>query len=169
MEELDEVQIHPDYSDHKVQIRARLEPELRDRLISFLTQQHDCFAWSHVDMIGIDPGIVVHRLQIDPSYPPVKQKRRKFAPERNRVINEEIQKLIDIGSIRKVQYPDWPANVVVVKKRMASGVFESISPTSTRRAQKIRSRCHTSTCWSTLQPDMSSSNSWMPSPDITRS
>ena len=41
-------------------------------------------------MIGIDPKIVVHRLQIDLSYPPVKQKRRKFTPERNRVINEEI-------------------------------------------------------------------------------
>ena len=117
MEELDEVQIHPDYSDHKVQIGARLEPELRKKLISFLTQQHDCFAWSHADMTAIDPEVVMLRLQIDPSYPPIKQKKRKFAPKRNRVINEEIQKLIDIGSVREVQYPDWLANVVVVKKK----------------------------------------------------
>ena len=68
----------------------RLELELREKLISFLAQQHDYFAWSHTDMIGIDPEVVVHRLQIDPNYPPVKQKRRKFASERNRVINEEI-------------------------------------------------------------------------------
>ena len=59
----------------------------------------------------------MHRLQIDPSYPPVKEKRRKFTLERNRIINEEIQKLIDIGSVREVQYPDWLANVVVVKKK----------------------------------------------------
>ena len=84
------VQIHPDYSDHKVQIGTRLELELRERLINFLAQQHDCFAWSHTDMTGIDPKIMVHRLQIDPSYPPVKQKRRKFALESNHVINEEI-------------------------------------------------------------------------------
>ena len=96
------MQIHPDYSNHKVQIGARLKPELRERLISFLTQQHDYFAWLHADMTGIDPEIVVHRLQIDPSYPPVKQKRRKFAPERNLVINEEIQKLIEIGYVHEV-------------------------------------------------------------------
>ena len=90
MEELDEVQIHPNYSDHKVQIGTRLEPEFREELISFLAQQHYCFAWSHADMTCIDPEVVVDRLQIDPNYPPIKQKRRKFTLEMNRVINKEI-------------------------------------------------------------------------------
>ena len=57
---------------------------------------------------------MVHRLQIDPEHPSVRQKRRKFAPQRNHIINEEIQKLIDIGLVREVQYPDWLPNVVVV-------------------------------------------------------
>ncbi|KAL5547014.1 hypothetical protein UlMin_006701 [Ulmus minor] len=60
---------------------------------------------------------MVHRLQVDLEHPPVRQKRRKFAPQRNHIINEEIQKLIDIGSVREVQYPDWLANVVVVQKK----------------------------------------------------
>ncbi|XP_060969882.1 uncharacterized protein LOC133037084 [Cannabis sativa] len=68
-------------------------------------------------MTGIDSNIIVHKLQVDPDYPPVRQKRRKFAPDRNKVINEEIQKLIDVGSVREVDYPDWLANVVVVKKK----------------------------------------------------
>jgi len=68
-------------------------------------------------MTGIDPAIAVHRLQVDPDHPPVKQKRRKIAPERNRAVNEEIQKLLDIGSVREVHYPDWLANVVVVRKK----------------------------------------------------
>ena len=95
----------------------RLELELREKLISFLAKQHDCFAWSHADMTSIDLEVVMHRLQIDPGYPPVKQKRRQFAPKRNHIINEEIQKLIDIGSVREVQYPDWLANMVVMKKK----------------------------------------------------
>ena len=65
-------------------------------------------------MIGIDPEVAMHRLQVDPDYRPVKQKRRKFAFERNKIINDEIQKLIDIGSVREVQYPEGLANVVVV-------------------------------------------------------
>ncbi|KAL5736109.1 hypothetical protein ACOSQ2_030897 [Xanthoceras sorbifolium] len=117
MEELDEVSIHPDFPDHKVSIVSRLPQNIRARLLSFLTARHDSFAWSHADMIGISPEVLVHRLQVDPDHPPVKQKRRKFAPERNKVINEEIQKLIDIGSVREVNYPDWLANVVVVKKK----------------------------------------------------
>ena len=68
-------------------------------------------------MVGIDPEVIVHQLQVDPDHQPVKQKWRKFAPERNKVINEEIQKLIDIGSVKEVRYPDWLANVVVVKKK----------------------------------------------------
>ncbi|KAL5546495.1 hypothetical protein UlMin_006182 [Ulmus minor] len=60
---------------------------------------------------------MVHHLQVDPEHPPVRQKHCKFAPQRNHIINEEIQKLIDIGSVREVQYPDWLANVVVVLKK----------------------------------------------------
>ena len=59
----------------------------------------------------------MHRLQVDPDHPPVKQKRRKIAPERNKVVNEEVKKLLDIGSVREVHYPDWLANVVVVRKK----------------------------------------------------
>ncbi|KAL5583444.1 hypothetical protein UlMin_015886 [Ulmus minor] len=68
-------------------------------------------------MTGIDPEVAVHRLQVDPEYRPIKQKRRKFASERNKIINDEIQKLIDVGSVREVQYPEWLANVVVVQKK----------------------------------------------------
>ena len=117
MESLDEVSIHPSLEDHKVQIGALLRPDMRQSLIDFLKLNHDCFAWSHTDMAGIDPEVMVHRLQVDPEHPPVRQKHRKFAPQRNRIINEEIQKLIDIGSVREVQYPDWLANVVVVQKK----------------------------------------------------
>ena len=97
-------------------------------------------------MTGIDPDIAVHILQVDPNHPPVKQKRRKFAPERNKVVNEEVQKLLDTGSVREVHYPDWIANVVVVQRRMVSRECVLTSLTSTRLAQKIHSRSHTSTC-----------------------
>ena len=68
MEEIDEVPIFPDFPEHKIQIGARLNDTLRERMLSFLSQNHDCFAWSHEDMTGIDLEIVVHRLQVDPDY-----------------------------------------------------------------------------------------------------
>lgn len=61
-------------------------------------------------MTSIDLSIIMHQLNVDPKFKHVKQKRRKFAPNRNRIINEEVEKLLSIRSVREVQYPDWLAN-----------------------------------------------------------
>ena len=39
-----------------------------------------------------------------------------FAQERDKVIAEEVRKLLEAGFIREVYYPDWLANMVMVKK-----------------------------------------------------
>ncbi|XP_056691954.1 uncharacterized protein [Spinacia oleracea] len=78
-------------------------------------------------MTGISPDVITHKLNVDPNFRPVKQKRRKFAPERNKIIDEEVQKLIDSGKIREVKYPDWLANVVVVSatyQRLVNKMFK---------------------------------------------
>ena len=67
-------------------------------------------------MGGIDLAVIMHRLNISPSFKPVKQKRRSFAPERQKAIDEEVNKLLHAKAIREVEYPDWLANVVLVKK-----------------------------------------------------
>ena len=67
-------------------------------------------------MPGIDPSVITHRLNVHPSFKPVRQKNRVFAPERNNAIKEEVQKLTLAKFIREVYYPDWLANVVMVKK-----------------------------------------------------
>nr|POF16973.1 transposon ty3-g gag-pol polyprotein [Quercus suber] len=67
-------------------------------------------------MLGISPEIIQHKLNVDPKKKPVKQRRRVFAPERDRAITDEVNKLLTAGFIREVYYPDWLANVVLVKK-----------------------------------------------------
>ena len=47
---------------------------------------------------------------------PVQQRRRAFALERDQAIAEEVTKLLKAGFIREVYYPDWLANVILVKK-----------------------------------------------------
>ena len=67
-------------------------------------------------MGGIDPAVITHRLNVSPSFKPVKQKRRSFAPERQKAINEEVDKILQEYAIREVEYPEWLAIVVLVKK-----------------------------------------------------
>ncbi|KAM2855704.1 hypothetical protein PS2_000147 [Malus domestica] len=67
-------------------------------------------------MPGISPDIICHRLSIDPKTKPVRQKRRSYDAERYKAMKAEVEKLKGIGFIRKVNYPTWVANVVLVKK-----------------------------------------------------
>ena len=67
-------------------------------------------------MCGVDPAVITHRLNVNPSFKPVKQKRRIFAPERQKANKEEVGKLLQAKAIREVEYLEWLANVVLVKK-----------------------------------------------------
>ena len=67
-------------------------------------------------MPDISPKIIQHKLNVDPERKPVQQKRRAFAPKRDQAIAKKVTKLLTAGFIRKVYYPDWLANVVLVKK-----------------------------------------------------
>ena len=39
-----------------------------------------------------------------------------MTPEREKAINEEVGKILQAGAIREVKYPEWLANIVLVKK-----------------------------------------------------
>ena len=62
------------------------------------------------------PQVITTHHLVDPSYPPVKQKRT-FTPKRNKIINEEVDWLLEVGHIREVLYPSWIANTIVVLKK----------------------------------------------------
>ena len=85
--------------------------------MNFLKSRKSTFVWKHEDMTGISKNIITHKLGIDKNYRPIHQNRRKFAPERNLIIQEEVERLLKAGMIREVKYPRWLANVVVVQKK----------------------------------------------------
>ena len=57
-----------------------------------------------------------HRLVIDKRHKPVKQKRIMFNQERYEAIHDEVDKLLKAGFIRKINYPEWVLNVLMIKK-----------------------------------------------------
>ena len=97
-------------------VGADLEENAKKDLVQFLKENVDVFAWSHEDMPSIDPGVITHRLNVSPSFKPIRQKKRVFAPERDNAIKDEVHKLMTVKFIQEVYYPDWLANVVMVRK-----------------------------------------------------
>ena len=86
LEPSEELELVPldDNPEHLAYIGSKLTEDLRSLLTHFLRQNKDVFAWKQQDMRGIDLTIITHRLNVNPSFKPVKQKRRSFAPERKK-------------------------------------------------------------------------------------
>ena len=102
-----------------------LSQEEQDEVAEVISRHLDAFAWSASDMPGIDPDFLCHHLSMDATVRPVHQRRRKFNEERQLVVREETLKLLSAGHIREIQYPEWLANVVLVKKKNGCLLYTS--------------------------------------------
>ena len=67
-------------------------------------------------MLGISPKIIINRLNVDLEYRSNCQKKKNFMLDQQQMVDEKVDKLLVVKFIREVYYPNWPANVVTVKK-----------------------------------------------------
>ncbi|GJT06028.1 hypothetical protein Tco_0840490 [Tanacetum coccineum] len=88
------VAIHPEYPKQSVTIGGSLSEKGRMELYNLLKENLDIFAWKPADMTG--------------------------APNRNKVIQEEVAKLVEAEIMREVHYHDWLSNSVMAKKHNGS-------------------------------------------------
>ena len=61
-----------------------------------------------------------HYLRVDPKVKPQKRRLRTVSEDRKKAAKGEVQKLLDAGVIREVQYPELLDNVVMVPKKNGS-------------------------------------------------
>ena len=80
--------------DHILWISNQLDLTTKAKLSQCLVDNSDVFAWSHDDMKGLNPKVMVHRLNADSDFKLVRQKKRNFAAERNQAAKEEVQNLL---------------------------------------------------------------------------
>ena len=97
-EELEQIQLD-DQQEHLVYIGSKLAKDVRDLTFHFLKHNREVFSWKQEDMGGINPTVITQKLNISPSFKPVKQKRRSFAQKRQKAINEEVNKLLQDKAI----------------------------------------------------------------------
>ena len=71
IEKLEKVLLNDSKLDRTTKIGTLTNPTVRQALTTFLRNNQDVFAWSHEDMPRIDPLIMVHRLNVSPSFPPI--------------------------------------------------------------------------------------------------
>ncbi|KAL2243298.1 UNVERIFIED_CONTAM: hypothetical protein Sindi_0447800 [Sesamum indicum] len=92
--------------------------ETETTMVEFLRTNANMFAWSPSDFKAINPEVIVHRLNVDPTVRPVQQKKRSFGIEKSKIIEQEVSKLLkagcDLSAFGKQDVPraHWAFNIM---------------------------------------------------------
>jgi hypothetical protein len=105
-----------DIAEQKVLMGSQLSDEQERTLLRFLFNNKDVFARSANDLCGVNRDVIEHSLNVDPSIRPRKQKLWKMSDDKAEGARNEVKRLLSACVIRKVTYPEWLANTVMVKK-----------------------------------------------------
>ncbi|GKB00435.1 hypothetical protein Tco_0828428 [Tanacetum coccineum] len=120
VEEGIKVAIHPEYPEQTITICGILSEKEKMELCNMLRNNLDVFTWKPSDMTGVPRSIAEHRLNIREGCPPIRQKRRGQALDRNKAIQEEVAKLVEAQIMWEVHYHNWLSNPIMVKKHDCS-------------------------------------------------
>ncbi|XP_050233160.1 uncharacterized protein LOC126681656 [Mercurialis annua] len=99
-----------------VKVGTEVPEKVAHEIIEILKKNVESFATEPTEIVGINPKVASHKLNVIPGSVPKVQKKRRFTEERQKIIADEVNILEAADFIREVFYPEWVANVVLVKK-----------------------------------------------------
>ena len=72
----------------------------------FLIRNVDIFVWNPYEVPGVDPEFIVHKLNVDLTFPPKKHKSRRLAKEHVEAVRQKVRKLKEARAIKEIFFPD---------------------------------------------------------------
>jgi hypothetical protein len=105
-----------DIAEQKVLLGSQLTGEQEKTLLKFMFNNKDVFSWSANDLCDVNRDVIEHSLNVDPAIRPRKQKLQKMSDDKTEGARNEVKRLLSARVIREVTYPEWLANIVMVKK-----------------------------------------------------
>ena len=83
------------------QVGSELPSQENEELVGFLRRNVDVFAWDAYDAPGVDPSLICHHLNVNPSSTPKKQPPRRPSKEHASAVRDEVAKLKKQGLLKK--------------------------------------------------------------------
>jgi hypothetical protein len=71
-------------------IGVEVSQQEQAELLAFLDKNNDVFAWSINDLVGVSRDIIEHRLQVNRSTKPKKQKLHKMSEEKVEAVKADV-------------------------------------------------------------------------------
>jgi hypothetical protein len=72
--------------------------------MAYLSRNKDIFAWSALDLVGVNRTVIEHGLGIDPSVRPKKQRMCKMSDEKTKAAKAEVHRLLEANFIEPIAY-----------------------------------------------------------------
>jgi hypothetical protein len=113
-EQMKKVRLCEDVHDKTITIARGMTGEEEKALITCLRNNQDVFAWSKRNLRGVPHKVIEHVLRLDPKIPLKRQKLRVISPQKELAAQGEVDKLLDAGVIREIQFTTWLSNIVMV-------------------------------------------------------
>ncbi|MCO5561498.1 hypothetical protein L7F22_015119 [Adiantum nelumboides] len=89
------------------------EAVLKDILKEF----KDIFAWTYHDMKGVPPLVVQYTIPMISTAKPMQQRPYPMNPKYAKIVQEELEKLIQCGFIYPIEHLEWVSPIVIVPKK----------------------------------------------------
>ena len=115
-ENLDKIMVDDDLKRF-FKVGVQLPPQEKEEQIEFLRRNIDVFVWNAYETPGVDPNFIYHYLNVNPSAIPKKKSSRHSSKDHSDAVKDEVTKFKQTRAIKEVFYPEWLANIVVVKKK----------------------------------------------------
>ena len=97
-------------------INNNLEKLQHEKLIKKLQQHSSAYAWEYTDMKGISPKTCIHHMYIEENCKPIRQPQIRMNPNLREIVNEELQKLLNVNFIYPILDNQWVFPLVIVPK-----------------------------------------------------
>ncbi|KAK3014778.1 hypothetical protein RJ639_009176 [Escallonia herrerae] len=101
-----------------IRLGSSLKEDIKFKLIDLLLIYANILAWTAADMHGIDPVVITHQLNVDPSKKPVKQKKRTYAPKGQEKIEEEVDKVLQDVETRYPKIDKISLALIMLARRL---------------------------------------------------
>ncbi|MCO5547001.1 hypothetical protein L7F22_000441 [Adiantum nelumboides] len=107
----------PDEESKPVIIAQDLTKVEEAVLKELLKEFKNLFSWTYHDMKGVTPFVVQHTIPMISTAKPVQQRPYPMNPKYAKIVQEELEKLIECGFIYPIEHSEWVSPIVIVPKK----------------------------------------------------
>eukprot|EP00253_Pinus_taeda_P021010 PITA_21010 len=90
-----------------IKFSKNMPPDQKPKYVDLFKEFQDVFAWSYEDLKSYDTSVIQHTIPLKPNQKRFKQKLRRINPMLLPLIEKEIKRMFEVGTIAPIRFSEW--------------------------------------------------------------